>query len=203
MTQLVNFVNADGKVSSKLVAEKFGKLHKDVLKSITNLERNLSNNFYKLNFAPNIISTLKTSKTETSEVLMTRDGFSILAMGFTGKNAMLWKEKFLDAFNKMEHAITSELPRLRATITQLQSERLQLSAPKKAHPLANTILVPIVEENVFGTSDVRYIRVPRNDDRYSEQSRIEGEIQRLSNLMEGMSRKIAKLSKNQTRERKK
>jgi Rha family phage regulatory protein len=203
MTQLVNFVNADGKVSSKLVAEKFGKLHKNVLRDIQNLKKDLSNDFKQLNFEPKYISTLKTSKTEADEVLMTRDGFSILAMGFTGKSALAWKEKFLDAFNKMEQAITSELPRLRATITQLQSERLQLSASKKAHPLANTILVPIVEENVFGTSDVRYIRVPRNDDRYSEQSRIEGEIQRLSNLMEGMSRKIAKLSKTQTKERKK
>ena len=134
---------------------------------------------------------------------MTRDGFSILAMGFTGKAALAWKEKFLGAFNKMEQAITSEIPTLKATIARMHQDRMQLTAPKKAHPLANTILVPIVEENLFGNSDVRYIRVPRNDDRYSEQSRIEGEIQRLSSLMEGMSRKIAKLSKNQTKERKK
>jgi Rha family phage regulatory protein len=203
MTQLVNFVNPDGKVSSKLVAEKFGKLHKNVLRDIQNLKKDLSNDFKQLNFEPKYISTLKTSKTEADEVLMTRDGFSILAMGFTGKAALAWKEKFLSAFNKMEQALISELPQLRATVAQLQSERLQIAGPKKPHPLSNMVLVPIMEENVFGMSDVRYIRVPRNDDRYSEQSRIEGEIQRLSKLMSGMSLKIAKLSKTQTRERKK
>jgi hypothetical protein len=32
---------------------------------------------------------------------MTRDGFTILAMGFTGKEAMAWKEKFIQAFNML------------------------------------------------------------------------------------------------------
>ena len=43
---------------------------------------------------------------------MTRDGFTILAMGFTGKQAMEWKLKFLAAFNAMEQRIRSmEAPR--------------------------------------------------------------------------------------------
>lgn len=39
---------------------------------------------------------------------MTRDGFSILAMGFTGKAAMEWKEKFIAAFNAMESALRDQ-----------------------------------------------------------------------------------------------
>ena len=37
--------------------------------------------------------------------LMTRDGFVLLAMGFTGKRAMEWKIKYIEAFNKMEKAL--------------------------------------------------------------------------------------------------
>ncbi len=33
---------------------------------------------------------------------MNRDGFSLLVMGFTGKEALEWKLKYIDAFNKME-----------------------------------------------------------------------------------------------------
>lgn len=38
---------------------------------------------------------------------MTRDGFSILAMGFTGAEAMRWKEAYISAFNQMEREILS------------------------------------------------------------------------------------------------
>lgn len=40
-----------------------------------------------------------------SEYSMTRDGFSLLVMGFTGKSALEWKLKYIDAFNKMEEQI--------------------------------------------------------------------------------------------------
>nr|WP_281803491.1 Rha family transcriptional regulator [Methylocystis echinoides] len=33
---------------------------------------------------------------------MTRDGFTLLAMGFTGEAALRWKLKYIDAFNRME-----------------------------------------------------------------------------------------------------
>lgn len=36
---------------------------------------------------------------------MNRDGFSLLVMGFTGKKALEWKLKYIDAFNKMESVI--------------------------------------------------------------------------------------------------
>ena len=39
------------------------------------------------------------------EYLLTRDGFTLLAMGFTGSKAIEWKLKYIDAFNKMEQAL--------------------------------------------------------------------------------------------------
>ncbi|WP_260458301.1 Rha family transcriptional regulator [Bacteroides salyersiae] len=36
---------------------------------------------------------------------LTRDGFTFLAMGFTGKVAVEFKETYINAFNEMEKAI--------------------------------------------------------------------------------------------------
>lgn len=44
---------------------------------------------------------------EQPAYLMNRDGFSLLAMGFTGKKALQFKLKFIDAFNKMEEQLKS------------------------------------------------------------------------------------------------
>ena len=38
---------------------------------------------------------------------MDRDGFSLLVMGFTGKKALEWKLKYIDAFNQMEETLKS------------------------------------------------------------------------------------------------
>ena len=37
--------------------------------------------------------------------LMNRDGFNLLAMGFTGKEAVQWKLKYIEAFNQMEQQL--------------------------------------------------------------------------------------------------
>ena len=92
-------------VSSKTVAKKFGKQHKDVLRAIRNLE--CSSEFTGRNFAPLKIKDL-TGET-TGEVLMTRDGFSFLVMGFTGRQAAVWKERFIAAFNEMERQVSKGL----------------------------------------------------------------------------------------------
>ena len=51
------------------------------------------------------------------EYLMNQDGFALLAMGFTGKEALEWKLKYINAFNQMEALITerksSDLPALK------------------------------------------------------------------------------------------
>lgn len=50
---------------------------------------------------------------------MTRDGFSLLAMGFSGEKALCWKIKYINAFNKME----AELKRILTERQQWQIER--------------------------------------------------------------------------------
>jgi Rha family phage regulatory protein len=204
MTDLISFVNEDGKVSSKLVAEKFGKRHDHVLRDCGKLISCLPPDFITPNFEVVEIATIKRKGKEVSEVLMSRDGFSLLAMGFTGKAALTWKVKFLDAFSRMERTIASELPLLRSTVAELRAanERLALPSTKRPHHLAGTTLVAVPIETLYGP-DIEYRRIPREDDRYSEISRIEGRIAHLSNCMEGMSRSISALTKKASKERRK
>jgi Rha family phage regulatory protein len=94
--------NGQVTTTSLQVAEHFGKLHKNVLRAIENLE--CSAEFYQLNFEP-VITEYKNGKGGTQQATtfrITRDGFVFLAMGFTGKEAAQWKEAYITAFNKME-----------------------------------------------------------------------------------------------------
>ena len=101
-----NIVEADDGgmfTTSLIVAQAFEKNHYDVLKAITNLE--CSPEFNERNFAA---VEYKDAKGEMRPAYrLTRDGFAFLAMGFTGKRAALWKEKFLEAFNAMERRLTA------------------------------------------------------------------------------------------------
>lgn len=87
--------------TSLIIARAFEKEHKNVLRDIENLE--CSAQFNQLNFEP---VEYKDAKGEMRPAYrITRDGFAFLAMGFTGKKAAAWKEKFLEAFNAMERAL--------------------------------------------------------------------------------------------------
>ena len=89
-------------VSSLKVAERFGKQHKHVLDSIRKLCNDLPADFTEPNFRQCFkINELANNKKEPYYDL-TRDGFTMLAMGFTGKEAALWKVRYIQAFNAME-----------------------------------------------------------------------------------------------------
>ena len=83
------------------VAEKFGKRHANVIRDIRDLINNdssLSKMFYETTY------TTKQNKALPC-FYITRDGFSLLVMGFTGKKALDWKLKYINAFNQMEKII--------------------------------------------------------------------------------------------------
>lgn len=111
MNQLINLVNHNGTVvvSSRDVARDFGKEHNDTKKRIRELVRDMgeiSHNYF-------ILSEYKDSLNRTQEeYLLTRDGFSLLVMGFTGIPALQWKLKYIDAFNKMEQALRNKVAQL-------------------------------------------------------------------------------------------
>lgn len=104
--ELINIQNKDGVavVSSRVVAYDFDKQHHHVTQAIENLisENSLLKNMF-------IESTYETDRGRTyKEYLLTRDGFSLLVMGFTGKEALQWKLQYIEAFNKMEEQIKQQ-----------------------------------------------------------------------------------------------
>ena len=105
MENLVSVINNQVVVSSRQVAEKFGKEHRNVLASIKEI---ISAEKSALTFYQENTYKAGTGKSYP-EYLMNRDGFTLLAMGFTGKDALQWKMKYIAAFNNMEQKLQNKM----------------------------------------------------------------------------------------------
>ena len=102
--------------TSRIVAEKFGKQHSDVLKAIRNIindvnaaqviENKAQSNFTFSDFFIEATYTDITGRT-LPEYLITEDGLALLVMGFGGVNAMRIKLKFVAEFNRMKNIINN------------------------------------------------------------------------------------------------
>lgn len=98
--------------TSKAVAEQFGKRHDNVIKDIENLlnllkfeeiKSNSEQDFLEQNFTE---ATYTDSKGRTQpQYIMTKDGFTLLVMGYTGAKAMQFKIAYINAFNQMHQLI--------------------------------------------------------------------------------------------------
>lgn len=125
-----------GKVftTSLVVADRFGKAHKNVLRDI---ERYLGNNeieaFTGLNFEPSdyVDSTGRTLKMYT----MTQKGFAFLVSGFTGDKALVWRTKFVDAFA----AMADELARIELQKKNLDWQEARLTGKEVRHEWTDTV----------------------------------------------------------------
>lgn len=100
-------------VTSLDISNHFGKQHKDVLRAIRDLD--CSESFNRRNFALVEYQDAKGEKRPAYEI--TRDGFVFLCMGFTGPQAALWKERYIDAFNRMEATLRGQPPALAQDMT--------------------------------------------------------------------------------------
>nr|UWI11824.1 MAG: antirepressor protein KilAC domain [Bacteriophage sp.] len=103
MNELVIMHNKQAVTTSLRVAEVFGKDHKHVLETISNLaaEKSAAKFFAE--------ATYNNRGRQYPMYYMNRDGFTLLAMGFTGKKALQFKIKYIQAFNSME-ATLKRLP---------------------------------------------------------------------------------------------
>lgn len=63
--------------------------------------------------------------------LINRDGFSLLAMGFTGHEALEWKLKYIDAFNKMEQKLVTAAKPLSIPEMLLAQAQLMVEQDKR------------------------------------------------------------------------
>lgn len=96
--------NGEPVASSRQIAENFGKEHKDTLESIRQILA-AENSATKSMFYE---TTFENRGKQYPMYLMNRDGFTLLAMGFTGKTALEWKLKYIAAFNEMEKKLTEQ-----------------------------------------------------------------------------------------------
>lgn len=106
----------DGQITttSNQVAQHFNKRHTHVLRAIKNLLKELPEG-YEPNFGLIQIETdLGAGRTRQDPAYrITRDGFALLAMGFTGKEALQWKVAYISAFKKMEaELLKQQAPRV-------------------------------------------------------------------------------------------
>lgn len=100
------------------IARVFGKRHDHVLRDIENILNDLREigTSYELSNFGEVVRISKTTNPKNGKLVnrkipmynLTRDGFSLLAMGFTGKKAMKWKMSFLNAFNQMERSLYNQ-----------------------------------------------------------------------------------------------
>lgn len=114
-TGLVIVENNQAITTSLKVAEQFDKEHLHVMRDIRTLIQQMASTSHnpKLDSAKMFQETTYQSEEGGRRYpmyLMTRDGFSLLAMGFTGKKALQFKLKFIDAFNRMEKKLATLTP---------------------------------------------------------------------------------------------
>lgn len=104
---ILSVQNGEPVVSSRQIAESFEKRHDHVMRDIEDIMKGLPKNgdthmFFKTEY------THEQNGQTYSMYLMNRDGFTLLAMGFTGKAALEWKLKYIAAFNEMEKKLTEQ-----------------------------------------------------------------------------------------------
>lgn len=138
-------------VSSLDVAETFEKNHRDVMESIRNIESNISTAEFSALF---FLDSYKASNGKLNPMyLMTRDGFTLLVMGYTGEKAMRFKLAYIKQFNAMEKALQGKLIEREKGIAVRQSltKALQQSAEnERMHGHAYSTYTNCIYKVLFG-----------------------------------------------------
>lgn len=138
-------------VTSLDVAETFGKRHDHVIRDIENLLEGIPKNgeayFYKGEYVN------EQNKQKYLMYYMNRDGFTLLAMGYTGEKAMQFKLAYIKQFNAMEKALLGKIKEREKGIAvrQALTKALQQSSEnERMHGHAYSTYTDIVYKVVFG-----------------------------------------------------
>lgn len=143
--ELVSYSNDQLVTNSLLVAQKFNKNHFHVLRSIRQLIStdpkigdNSNQNWCQL-FAST--SYVDESGKANQMFIMNRDGFSLLVMGFTGKDALNFKLEFIEAFNKMEKHLKESAKSLTPAEMFLQNAQLMVEHDRRIATVESKLYV--------------------------------------------------------------
>lgn len=130
--------NGQPVVSSKKIADNFGKRHSHVVEAIENKIKSLTTENSEVEISKLFIpTTFNHNGNDYKEYLLTRDGFTFIVMGFTGAKADSWKLKYIEAFNKIEQYIKEkQKPKciedvLIQSLQEMKDVKYQLETVKK------------------------------------------------------------------------
>lgn len=134
MEELVIMYDQQAVTTSLQVAENFGKRHDNVLRDIDTIKKDVPN------FEEMFIETTEPDSYSRDRRIyyMNRDGFSLLVMGYTGKKALQFKLKYIEAFNKMEQIVRQKLPQTPEEKLALTME-VTLRLDKRVKKLENSV----------------------------------------------------------------
>lgn len=167
---LVQIIKDEAVTSSLRVAEVFEKRHSDVLESIKNLvaENSVAKFFSN--------GTYENRGKEYPLQYMNRDGFTLLAMGFTGSKALKFKLDYIEAFNRMENHIKENQTRLPQS--PMEVLKLMFDATEEIQEEVEEVkgrVTDLEENQVLGSGDYGYI-ARRIHQRVSEIARGYGNV---------------------------
>lgn len=137
MTQLVIIDNEQAVTSSISLAENFEKRHDHVLRDIDNMKKDLPN-FEEMFFET---TEPDSYNRERRTYLMNRDGFSLLAMGFTGQRALQFKLEYIQAFNQMEKQLVAPSSTKALLLAALDQEERIGKVEKSVGELRDTMRI--------------------------------------------------------------
>ena len=158
MTELVILQNEQAITTSLKVAEVFEKNHQHVMRDIRDLEKQISQSKIgraeeKLFELSNYIDAQGKSR---PMYLMNRDGFSLLAMGFTGKKALQFKLDYIQAFNKMEEKLI-ELLAERKSAEWLEVRNATKMTFKKMTEAIQQNVLPLMEREGASENGKKFV----------------------------------------------
>lgn len=149
--------------NSILVAKKFDRNHRDVLDTIRELVKGCAENSADPMFEETKYIHPQNGQ-EYPMFVMNRDGFTLLAMGFTGDKALRFKLDYMAAFNKMEKALKEprELSRKELALMVIQAEeekeRLMLENKAQANKIAEDAPKVEFHDNIVASDDTCLVR---------------------------------------------
>jgi Rha family phage regulatory protein len=172
----VTVLNGTPVVSSRKIAEVFEKRHDHILRDIRNIEKSLPK-IGESKWSGNYIPTVyKNRGKEYPEYQLTEDGFTLLAMGFTGDKALKFKITYIERFNLMKKFIEDrqvariEYPELTAMIHKVNENPNQFHYSNEAD-MINKIVLGMKSKEFKIKHDIRKGESPRD---YMQPWEIEG-----------------------------
>ena len=151
------------------IAETFCKEHKNVLRDIENIKKELSSNLSCTNSAEFSAlfyeDTYKASNGKKNPMyIMNRDGFTLLVMGYTGEKAMKFKLAYIKQFNAMEKLLKEKMCEREKGIAvrQALTKSLQLSQEnERMHGHAYSTYTNCIYKSLFN-KDAKKLREEYN-----------------------------------------